>query len=324
MDLKTSKRNIIGVLIITVIFAIFSFISISNMMKDGGNKDIIVKSDYIALLEKEYNKEFLDGTDFEILSQINEEVLVVPTKYKYYFEPCFNFVVVSDGVIITKRLAKEFDELGFTEGMKITKVNDVLLEGKNYFEILDLMYAKNYEEEKVFHHAGGEIKYTYKAYDNRFSYDEENNTLHIYNLDNVLRETIHEIYLSNPDLVIDLSMATVNTFEGIEQFVSMFSGDREVLFQTPENIISYTPRKISDVKLVLGENNDDGILFALTAIRSFKANVKIVKNAIDVEEIIVNKTTFNAMKILSNSAYNIYLKNDAMKTKPLDNGGDIA
>lgn len=324
MDLKTSKRNIIGVLIITVIFAIFSFISISNMMKDGGNKDIIVKSDYIALLEKEYNKEFLDGTDFEILSQINEEVLVVPTKYKYYFEPCFNFVVVSDGVIITKRLAKEFDELGFTEGMKITKVNDVLLEGKNYFEILDLMYAKNYEEEKVFHHAGGEIKYTYKAYDNRFSYDEENNTLHIYNLDNVLRETIHEIYLSNPDLVIDLSMATVNTFEGIEQFVSMFSGDREVLFQTPENIISYTPRKISDVKLVLGENNDDGILFALTAIRSFKANVKIVKNAIDVEEFIVNKTTFNAMKILSNSAYNIYLKNDAMKTKPLDNGGDIA
>lgn len=324
MDLKTSKRNIIGVLIITVIFAIFSFISISNMMKDGGNKDIIVKSDYIALLEKEYTKEFLDGTDFEILSQINEEVLVVPTKYKYYFEPCFNFVVVSDGVIITKRLAKEFDELGFTEGMKITKVNDVLLEGKNYFEILDLMYAKNYEEEKVFHHAGGEIKYTYKAYDNRFSYDEENNTLHIYNLDNVLRETIHEIYLSNPDLVIDLSMATVNTFEGIEQFVSMFSGDREVLFQTPENIISYTPRKISDVKLVLGENNDDGILFALTAIRSFKANVKIVKNAIDVEEIIVNKTTFNAMKILSNSAYNIYLKNDAMKTKPLDNGGDIA
>lgn len=324
MDLKTSKRNIIGVLIITVIFAIFSFISISNMMKDGGNKDIIVKSDYIALLEKEYNKEFLDGTDFEILSQINEEVLVVPTKYKYYFEPCFNFVVVSDGVIITKRLAKEFDELGFTEGMKITKVNDVLLEGKNYFEILDLMYAKNYEEEKVFHHTGGEIKYTYKAYNNRFSYNEENNTLHIYNLDNVLRETIHEIYLSNPDLVIDLSMATVNTFEGIEQFVSMFSGDREVLFQTPENIISYTPRKISDVTLVLGENNDDGILFALTAIRSFKANVKIVKNAIDVEEIIVNKTTFNAIKVLSNPTYNIYLKNDAMKTKPLDNGGDIA
>ena len=321
MDLKTSKRNLLGILIITLIFGIFSMISLSRMFDNEGN-DYLIKSDYITALEEELNIELNKSSDFENFALIDKEMLIVPAKYEHYFKPCFDFIVVSDGVIITNRLAKEFDELGFEVGIKITKIDDIILEGKSYFEILELMYAKNIGDKKVYSHTLGQIEYTFKGYNNRYEYNEEENILYIYNLDNVSRETIHNIYKSHSDVVIDLSMATVNTYEGVRNFVSMFSEDKEVLFLIPENIKVSTPRKISGVKIVLGDNLDDGILFALTAIRSYKADVKIVKNVSDEVEVSVNQNVFNALNILSSSTYKIYLKNHMMKTKVIETNGD--
>ena len=323
MDLKTSKRNVIGILIITLIFGIFSVISLSKMFNNTGD-DYLIKSDYITALETELGIELNQEDDFANFALIEDEMLIIPAKYQYYFKPCFDFVIAKDGVFITNRLAKEFDELGFEVGMKITQVDSVALEGKGYFEILELMLAKNIGDKKTFTHSEGQIEYTYKGYNDRYEYNEEENILYIYNLDNVSRETIHEVYSSNPNVAIDLSMATVNTYEGVRNFVSMFAADREVLFAIPENVIATTPRKISDVSIVLGDNEDDGILFALTAIKSYKANVKIVKNLTDESEVFVNQTVFNALNPLSSSTYTIYLKNNTMKTKVVEVNGDVA
>ena len=322
MDLKTSRRNVFGILIITLIFGIFSMLSLLDLFENR-EKDSLVKSDYITVLEKELGIQLNQNNDFDNFLSIEQEMLVVPNKYRYYYKPCFDFVIVKGGVTITNRLAKEFDELGFEVGMKIIKVNDTNLEGKSYFEILELMYAKNTGEKKVFSHQNGQIEYTYKGYNDRFEYNEETNTLYIYNLGNVTSETIHNIYTAHPDLVIDLSMATVNTFDGVKNFVSMFSKEKESLFMIPDKILSTTPRKITGVKIVLGDNQDDGILFALTCIRSYESNVQIVKTVSDTDVVLVNNPTFDALKTLQSSTHTIYLKNYSMKAKVIETGGDV-
>ena len=322
MDLKTSRRNVLGILIITLIFGIFSVLSLLDLFENK-EKDNLVKSDYMTVLEKELGIQLNQNNDFDNFLSIEQEMLVVPNKYRYYYKPCFDFVIVKGGVMITNRLAKEFDELGFEIGMKITKVDDTKLEGKSYFEILELMYAKNTGKKKIFFHQNGQIEYTYKGYNDRLEYDQEENILYIYNLDNVSSETIHNIYTAHPDLVIDLSMATVNTYNGVKYFVSMFSKEKESLFLIPEKVLSTTPRKITNVKIVLGDNQDDGILFALTCIRSYESNVKIVRTASDVDGVLVNNPTFNALKTLSSSSHTIYLKNSVMKAKVIETGGDV-
>ena len=164
MDLKNNKRGIIGLLIITVIVGFLAVVAVSRMdfgIKDDGK---INKTDYMLLLEKELEIEFNSEDDFTNFATINYDLVVEPTKYKYYYKPCFDFIIVADGVIITNKLSKEFDDFGFETGMKITKINDSVLAGKTYFEILDLLYSKNLDDVKI--NTNMEIKEMYTLGDN--------------------------------------------------------------------------------------------------------------------------------------------------------------
>ena len=63
MDLKYNKRYIIGILVITVIFGSFFFISMSRMLENKPTP--IKKTDYMVMLEQEYeNVEFNKEDDF--------------------------------------------------------------------------------------------------------------------------------------------------------------------------------------------------------------------------------------------------------------------
>ena len=81
MDLKTSKRNVIGILIITLIFGIFSVISLSKMFNNTGN-DYLIKSDYITALETELGIELNQEDDFANFALIEDEMLEYPIRHE--------------------------------------------------------------------------------------------------------------------------------------------------------------------------------------------------------------------------------------------------
>ena len=120
----------------TIIFGALSIISVLKLFNKEEQDKPLVKADYILMLESELNISLDSEDDFVNFDNVVYDVLVEPTKYKYYYKPCFEFVIVSDGIIIKNGLAKDFSALGFREGMKITKVNEQELNGQNYFQIL--------------------------------------------------------------------------------------------------------------------------------------------------------------------------------------------
>ena len=313
MDSK--KRNILGILIMTVIFGTLSLFSVIKLFNNDNQDKPLVKKDYILMLEEELNITLDSEDDFVNFSNIPFDILVEPTKYQYYYKPCFDFVIVSDGVIIKNGLAKEFNSLGLETGMKITKVNDEELLGKSYFEILELIYSKIEKEVKKFHFSDGTmIDYEYRYYENKAYYDEENNVYYVYNLDEITLKAIHEVVELHPDLTLDLSKSTVTTFGGVVDFVSLFSKKNEVLFKTPENIVGQNNRKINELNIVVGDNQDAGILFALTNISRINTNIKIDKNNL-------NTTTFLAKKILVSRDYTIFIEDMMLEVKGWTSNG---
>ena len=308
MDLKNKRRNILGILIMTLIFGAASIISVLKMFDDQDKEKPFVKKDYVLMLEEELNISLESENDFKNFSQVPFEFLVDENKYQYYYKPCFEFVIVSDGIIIKNGLAKDFISLGFSEGMKITKINDTELAGKSYFEMLELIYSKTEKEIKKFTFSNNTtIDYEYKYYENKML-DEELNVLSVYNFDEITTKAIHETVVAHPDLTLDLTNATVTTLDGIVNFVSLFSKKNEVLFNTPQNIIGQNGRKISELNIVVGNNNDEGILFALTSVNRINQNIKIDKTNL-------NTTSFYALKVLKSMDYTIYIKNALLEAK---------
>lgn len=317
MDLKTSKRNIIGILIITIIFAALSIISIFRMSSNRDEEEKLQKKDYVLMLEKELDRKLAGENDFEYISNVGYEVIVEPIKYKNYYKPCFDFEITEDAIIIKNRLAKEFSSFGFREGMKIEKINGTPILGKEYFEVFDLIYSKKENEVKEFTLSDGtKINYQYRNYNNKLSYDEEGNILYLYNLDQITVKAIHEVVLLHPDLTLDLTYATVNTLEGVTNFVSLFSKKGEVLFKTPENIIGQDNRKINELKIVINDNRDKGILYALTTIKTINKNITI-----DYEALYTTK--FYASKKLESSNFTIYIKNVSLESKSSSDSGSV-
>ena len=274
MDLKNKNRNVLGILIMTIIFGVFAAISVVRLFDNQNQEKPLVKKDYILMLESELNITLDSEDDFTNMGNIVYDVLVEPTKFQYYYKPCFDFVIVQDGIIIKNGLAKDFSALGLKEGVKITKINDQELLGKSYFEILELIYSKTENEVKKFtFNDETTIDYEYKYYENKMHYDEEENVLYVYNLDEITTKSIHEMVVLHSDLTLDLSNATVSTLEGVMNFVSLFSKKNEVLFKSPL-MIGQNNRKINELNIVVGNNNDKGILFALTTINRINTNIK--------------------------------------------------
>lgn len=319
MDSKSKKRGTLGIAIITLIFGLLSVFSVFRMYTENQEEEKLKKTDYVILLENELNIDLVSEDDFENFSTINYDFIVEPTKYENYYKPCFDFVIVRDGVVIRNSLAKEFDSLGLKVRAKIVKINDTELTGKTYFEILDLLYSKNENEVKKFTFSDlTEIEYQYKKYHSTLQYDEEKNVLYVYNLDNITARAIYDIVVEHKGITLDLSMATANTFDGVVNFLSLFSGKEESLFKTPTYVIGQTGRKIDNIEIVVKDNQDQGVLFALTSLTSINRNIKIDKTDL-------NTTQFYVVKTLKSANYTIYLKNYLLEAKGYNSntGGTI-
>ena len=134
-----------------------------------------------------------------------------------------------------------------------------------------------------------------------------------YNLDEVTTKAIHDIVILHPDLTLDLTNATVTSFDGVINFISLFSKKNEVLFNSPL-IIGQNNRKINVLNIVVGNNDDRGVLFALTCISRINKNITI-------DQTNLNITTFYVTKVLASLDYTIYLKNILLEAKSASTSG---
>ena len=119
--------------------------------------------------------------------------------------------------------------------------------------------------------------------------------------------------MQHPDLTLDLSEATVTTFEGVVNFISLFSDKNEVLFNSPL-IIGQNNRKINELNIVVGNNDDRGVLFSLTCISRINKNIVIDRTSLNI-------TTFYVAKVLVSQDYTIYLKNILLEAKSAPSSG---
>lgn len=315
MDSK--KRKIIGILIITLIFGVLSILSAISMFDGLDEKDKLEKTSYMLLLEKELGIEFKSDNDFENFTLVDYEMTIIPQAYKYYIKPCFDFVVESDGVVITSRTSKEFEQSNLKIGDKIVKIDDEVLSGKTYFEIINLILSNKEVTKKFTLINESEVLYQYSYSTSYISYNEDENTLSVYNLDEVTTRAIHEEVKAHPDLTLDLSQATVTTEEGLINFLSLFSLEDAPLFTKGDtSVIGKRNRKITNLKIEVKDNQDLGILFALTCVKRLNSNIIIDKANL-------NTTQFYAEKTLTSSTYTIFIKNVLLKAVSANNNGGL-
>ena len=310
MDSKNKNKNKIAIIVITLIFGAFSIFSTLNLFSNRKDREEeLERKDYIEMLEKDLNVELTNDDDFVALNTVGYETVIIPTKYENYLKPCFDFIIEKDGIKITNRLAKEFDDYGFVVGQKIIKINDIELKGKDYFDILDLILCKTYGQTRKFTLEGNvEVEYTYKNTSTKLEYNEELNVLVVYNLDEIAPRAIHEVVLAHPDLTLDLSKATITTYDGMVNFVSLFSLVDQPLFTEPDGVVGQKNRKINNLKITVKDNEDKGVLFALTTIKS-------LNNTITFDRLNLNTTTFYIVRVLESEEYTIYIKNGLLSNQ---------
>ena len=320
MDSNKKRQYIPGILIMTLIFLALSIFAVNNMFKnkeEQGEKPVQATGSYISLLEKELNTSLSGETEFHIFESIGYDLLVVPKKYDNYFKPCFDFVVVRDGIVIKNSTSKEFMKYPLEVGSKITKISDTELSGLSYFEILDLIYSNELNVVKKFTLSSGvTFDYTYEKYSNKEDVlvGENEVTIKLYDISKISRKGIYEKATSYDSVVFDLTNATVTDANSMKVFMSYFTVGNQELFAEPAGVKSLESYKLSNAKIVLGNNKDKGILFMVSALKALDANVNILDLNTSFDE-------YKTYSILENSEYTIYLYDNTLQTKKISNSG---
>lgn len=310
MTLETNKKSFIpGVLILTIIFLGLSIYSIYNMFSgQGPTYGSVEEKSYVSLLEKELNIKIDKENEFEIIDSLGYEALIIPSKYKHYYKPPFDFVVLKDGAKIISRNAKEYSEYPIQIGSMIVEIDDKKLAGLKYFEILDLMYSLNENVVRKFTLSDGtSFEYTYKMNNQRYeivSSSENEIEVKFYNLNNkfITRKGIYELVKSYEEVTFDLSSATISDYDSIVNFLSFFSNDKMSLFESPSDVFGYSSMKLHNVKIKVGNNEDKGINFIAANIKKLNSNVQF-----DITEFSV--TSYDSSHILSGKSYDVIIYN---------------
>lgn len=320
MDSNNKRKYIPGILIMTVIFLVLSIFSVNNMMKGSSEKKKEIKGSYQTLLENRLNTQLEGEDEFMIFESIGYDLLVVPDKYNNYFKPCFDFVVVRDGIIVKNFTSKEFLKYPLLSiGSKIVKIGDKELNGLGYFEIIDLIYTSELNVSKMFTLENGQVfEYRYENETNKMEVNktEKEVTIKMFNLNNFNRKGVYEKAKGVERVTIDLTNASVTDMNSIKAFMSFFTRGDEELFSIPQKVKSLESYKLDNVTIVLNENNDKGVLFMASALKSLNSNVRIVGQNHTVNE-------YKTYTILKNADYKIYLYDYVLKTRISTGGSGV-
>ena len=313
---SSKKRAVISIAIMTCVCLIVAIVSVYFMFaNDDSPKE--KDKDYISIIEKELNMDITSDDDFVGINQNGYEIHVMENKFSTYISPCFEYIIDSDKIIITRALAKEFYTYPLKVGSEIVKIDGTELNGLGYFEIEELIYGKTIGLKKEFTLSDGKVfEYTYEKYTYYSTVVDEKIVLSIYNLDRINRQQVFNLVKNYEDVTIDLSKATVTDINSLADFISLFVTDKAPIFSFPEDIYGYKTYKLNDINLVLENNTDKGILFLLTSIKNHNSTITF-----DVSKDILNVMEFDCKKVIKSSNYTVTIYNQKVKAIENTSGG---
>jgi len=279
---SNKRRTVIPLAIITVIFLTFSTFLTISLFKDS-NTDYI--SNYQGIFDRsgviinELKKTYkvdLDSTDLKEVSEKlykdNKKFIAEKSIVSDYFKPPFEFVILSDKLVVTRLTAKYAYQLGINIGDEITKVNGKKISDLKYFKIFDEIYAEELNSKITVTINSTDLEIELSAYNNsmEISSTEDAIIYTIYDLDKTLAYSLYSSIVSGTNIVINLEKATVNTLYSIKTYLSLFSNSNDVILTEPEETKGVKLYKINNnVTFVVGNNKDQGIRFLLTEIKGY-------------------------------------------------------
>ena len=314
---SSKKRTVISIAIMTCVCLIVAIVSVYFMFANNDSTKERNK-DYISVIEKELNVDITSDDDFIGINQNGFEIHVMENKFSTYITPCFEYIIDSDKIIITRALSKEFYAYPLMVGSEIVKIDGTELKGLGYFEIEELINGKALGLKKEFTLSDGKVfEYTYEKYTYYSSLiNEKKIVLSLYNLDRINRKQVYDIVKDYEDVTIDLSKATVTDINSLADFISLFVTDKAPIFSFPEGIYGYKTYKLNDINLVLGNNIDKGILFTLTSIKNHNFTITF-----DVSKDTLNVMEFDCKKVIKSSNYTVTIYNQKVKAIENTSGG---
>ena len=308
---NNNKKSLLAIGVLTIIFAFLSIFMVSNIYQkpNQGNNSIFDlfdrKDSYISGLEENLKIKIEATEPLDVLKEIGCDGLVIPKKYDTYYKPCFDFIITDLGIKITAATAKEFYSYDLNIGDIITHIDGNNLLEKDYFDIFEFIYAKDYTTKKFTLANGNEIEYKYEAYHDKAEIKEEANilTIKLYNLNATTQNYVYKLATEDDyeKVIIDLSQATISSYTRICQYLSLFADGKEELFSKPEKVKAYDMHKIENCEIIIGENIDPGILFFTTCINRYNTDVVVDKKS-------GNENYLNAT-IYENNEYRVLLFN---------------
>ena len=271
---SNKKRYVLGILVMTIIFACFSVFLIINLYDDSSSlfPKNEKKESYIVSLENELDiKLNASNNPYDVIAQVPFDTLIVPYKYEEYVKPCFDFVLSDEGIVIKNATAKDFYNYEHLKvGTVITKINDKLLSDLSYFEVLSLIYSNGYSVKTFTTKDNKEFEYSYTNYSKKLEFNEVDPTtlkIDLFNLDSLRRNTLYDLCLPYDNIIIDLSKTSVTTLDGLVEFLSLFSKNKTKLFAGLD-IYGYDNLKIlKNVEILVDDNQDLGINFMLNVLK---------------------------------------------------------
>lgn len=307
MDNK--KRYLPLIAIVTLVFALlstFMLYSIYQDTTDDNYLNIFNREDsYIKDLEEALKMDITADKPLDVLKEIGCEGLIIPTKYDKYFTPCFEFIITSEGAKITTALAKEFYDYDLAIGDVITHVDNQALNELAYFKVFEYLYAKEYCTKSFTLSDGRTIDFKYEVYHNRCEVSEEDNvlTIKLYSLNVTTQNYVYKLATAKEydQVILDMSQATISSYNTFCQYLSLFANEKAVLFQKPEGVKALIMHKLENARIIVGDNQDPGILFFTTCINR-------LNNKVSIDKTLGKENYFNAM-IYTNSDYKVYLFN---------------
>ena len=308
MDLN-KNRTLISIIIMTGVFLLVSIVSVYFMFANNeASKEI--NKDYINMIEKELEIDITTEDEFASINGNDYEIYVMKNSNSTYVSPCFEFIIVPGKIVITRALAKEFYDYKWQVGSEIIAIDGVELKDLSYFEIEDLIYAKTIELHKEFTLSTGvKVDFGYNKYTYYSTLVEDKKiVLSIYNLDRINRKQVYDLVNEYEEVVIDLSKATITELSSIVDFLSLFTAGNVQLFSS-HDIRAYKNYKLNDIQIVLGNNQDKGILFALTSIKNHNSTITF--------DVSLDKLTvfeYNCKKIVTGNNYKLVIYDEYVKS----------
>lgn len=302
-----TKRGKWILLIVVLFLAVLSTMMMVQLFNNNTNK-IIVNNGYDKLFKEALNIEIGQKDLKEISKEYSDKNILLVTNNQANLNSLpFETYIDNDGIHVANPISYLFYDYDFTIGDVITSIDGADLKDLKYEEITALIFQKDNAKIKLKFKSGKEFDYIFKNSFKEFEtiYQEGGAVLFkIYNLDRINFYALYQKSTDCQKVILDLSKAKINDKDEMVNFISLLVPANQKLFNDKTSI-NGTKLIDKDIEIIVSNNQNKGLLFALSIIKDL--NSKIIFDCP------INKVlNYQVYYLFSNNKYSLFIKHEAL------------